>query len=83
MHPGVKYTLGRVAIFVIVAATLWPLRLDPLLTLMIALLVSMAASYFLLKKWRDQTSDAIAHGAEKRRAEKERLRAALAGDDEG
>ncbi|GIG70709.1 DUF4229 domain-containing protein [Phytomonospora endophytica] len=83
MHPGVKYALGRVAIFVVVVALLWPVGLDPLLTLMLALLVSMGVSYFLLKRWRDEASGAIARGAEKRREEKERLRAALAGDDEG
>ena len=82
MHPGVKYALGRVGIFVVVAALLWPVGLDPLLTLMIALLVSMGAAYFLLRRWRDETSNAIAKGAEKRREEKERLRAALAGDDD-
>jgi len=83
VHPGVKYALARVGIFVVVVALMWPVGLDPLLTLMIALLVSMGASYFLLKRWRDETSDAIARGAEKRREEKERLRAALAGEDEG
>ena len=82
MHPGVKYALGRLGLFAVVLAVLWPFNFNPLLKLMIALLVSMVLGIFVLKRWRDEASESIAKGVEKRKAEKERLRSALAGDEE-
>ncbi|MGH3731694.1 MAG: DUF4229 domain-containing protein, partial [Micromonosporaceae bacterium] len=54
MSAAVKYTLGRVGLFALVAVVLLPLRLNLFLTLMIALLVSMVLSYVLLRKWREE-----------------------------
>lgn len=82
MSPAIKYTLGRLGLFVAIAAALLPFRLNPFLDLMIALIVSMVLSYFLLKRWREQLSGDIAQHVENRRVEKERLRTALSGDDE-
>jgi membrane protein DedA with SNARE-associated domain len=82
MSAGVKYTLGRVGLLVLAVLALLPFRLNIFLTLMIALLVSMLASYFLLRRWRDELVAEIAEARQKRAAEKERLRAALAGEDE-
>lgn len=82
MSPAIKYTLGRVGLFVVIAVALLPFHLNLFLALMIALLTSMALSYFLLKRWREQLSGDIAQHLETRRAEKDRLRTALSGEDE-
>lgn len=82
MNPAIKYTLGRIGLFVAVLAALWPLDLDLLIKLMIALLASAGFSFILLRGWRDQMANQMATAAERRKAEKERLRAALAGEDE-
>lgn len=82
MSPAIKYTLGRVGLFVVFAAALLPLHLNLFLDLMIALILSMVVSFFLLKRWREQLSGDIAEHMENRRVEKERLRTALSGDDD-
>lgn len=82
MSAAVKYTLGRVGLLLLAVLALLPFRLNIFLTLMIALLVSMLASYFLLRRWRDELVAEIATARQKRAEEKERLRAALAGEDE-
>ncbi|MFV2022144.1 DUF4229 domain-containing protein [Micromonospora sp. LOL_023] len=81
MSPAVKYTLGRIGLFVVVVLALWPIDLNIFLKLMIAVIFSAALSFFLLRGWRDDMAQQIAGVAERRRAEKDRLRSALAGDD--
>jgi len=78
----VKYTLGRIGLFVIIAAAVLPFRLNLFLTLMIALLVSMPLSYILLRRWREQMAERIDGSMQRRKEEKQRLRAALSGDDD-
>jgi hypothetical protein len=82
MSPAIKYTLARVGLFVVIALVLTPLHLDLLLQLMIALVVTAVVAYFVLRKWRDEMAQNINKSMEARRAEKERLRSALAGDEE-
>jgi hypothetical protein len=82
MSPAVKYTLGRLGLFVLILALLLPLPLNILVKAMIALVVSAVLSYFLLADWRNQMGEQLAGAATRRTAEKERLRAALAGDEE-
>ncbi|MFG2099619.1 DUF4229 domain-containing protein [Micromonospora echinaurantiaca] len=82
MSAAVKYTLGRIGLFVLVLAALWPVDMNVFLKLMLALAFSAAASFFLLRGWRDEMAEEMATAAERRRAEKERLRAALAGEDQ-
>jgi hypothetical protein len=81
MSPAVKYTLGRLGLFVAVFALLLPVPLNFLVKAMIALLASAAFSYFLLAKWRNEMAEQLGTVAQRRQAEKERLRAALAGDE--
>ena len=81
MSGTVKYTLGRLGLFLAAALALWPVPLNLLLKLMIAVLVSAVLAYFLLRPWRDEMARDLARGVERRRAERERLRRALAGDD--
>lgn len=82
LSPATKYTLARVGMFVVLALALTPLHVDLLLRLMIALVVTAVASWFLLAKWRDEMADTIGRSMAQRKEEKERLRAALAGDEE-
>ena len=84
MTPLVKYSLARLGLFVIAAAALLfvPVPIDPLLKVMIALLVSAAAGYFLLSRMRVQVGEQMAGAMERRAERKERLRSALAGEDE-
>ncbi|PZF87740.1 DUF4229 domain-containing protein [Micromonospora deserti] len=82
MSAAVKYTLGRIGLFVVVVAALWPIDMNIFLKLMLALAFSAALSFFLLRGWRDEMAEEMAAAAERRRADRERLRSALAGDDE-
>ncbi|MGK5443157.1 DUF4229 domain-containing protein [Micromonospora sp. URMC 105] len=82
MSAAVKYTLGRIGLFVVVVLALWPVDMNVFLKLMLALVFSAAASFFLLKGWRDEMAEEMAVAAERRRTEKERLRSALAGEDQ-
>lgn len=82
LSPAVKYTLARVGMFVVLALALAPLHLDLLLRLMIALLVTAVASWFLLARWRNEMADTIGASMAARKQEKDRLRSALAGDDD-
>lgn len=82
MSAAVKYTLGRIGLFVIVLLALWPVELNFLLKLMLAVIFSAAASFFLLRQWREEMARDLAAAAQRRRTEKDRLRSALAGDDE-
>ncbi|MCX5068680.1 DUF4229 domain-containing protein [Micromonospora lupini] len=82
MSAAVKYTLGRIGLFVAVLAGLWLVDMNVFLKLMLALVFSAALSFFLLRGWRDEMAEEMAGAAERRRTEKERLRAALAGEDD-
>ncbi|MEW1589596.1 DUF4229 domain-containing protein [Micromonospora vinacea] len=81
MSAALKYTLGRIGLFVAVLAGLWVIDMNVFLKLMLALVFSAALSFFLLRGWRDEMAGEIAEAAERRRTEKERLRSALAGED--
>ena len=82
MSPAVKFTLGRLGLFVLVFVLLLPFPLNIFVDAMIALVVSFVLSIFLLADWRRQMGEQLAGAAERRTAEKERLRAALAGDED-
>jgi hypothetical protein len=82
MSPMVKFTLGRVGLFVVIALVLWPLPIDLLLKLMIAIVGSFALQFVVLRKWRMEMIGQVDRVASRRREEKERLRAALAGEDD-
>jgi hypothetical protein len=82
MRASVKYTLGRLGLFLAVLGALLPVPMNLFLKLMVAVLVSAGLAFFLLRGWRDEMAAGLASAAARRRAEKERLRAALAGEDE-
>lgn len=82
VSAALKYTLGRIGLFVAVLAGLWLIDMNVFLKLMLALVFSAALSFFLLRGWRDEMAAEIAEAAERRKVEKERLRSALAGEDQ-
>lgn len=82
MSPAFKYSYGRLGLFVVAFLLLLPLPLNILVRAMIALVVSAVSSYFVLARWRNQMGEQLSTVASRRSAEKERLRAALAGDEE-
>jgi hypothetical protein len=85
MTPGLKYALGRVGIFVacaVPALLLLPRDMNLFLKLMIALVVSAALSFALLRRWRDEVAEHMSSNSRRRIEQKEKLRSALAGDDE-
>jgi cobalamin synthase len=81
VSAAVKYTLGRFGLFVVVLVLLLPVPLNFLVKAMIALIASAAFSYFLLARWREEMAEQLGSAAQRRREEKQRLRAALAGDE--
>jgi hypothetical protein len=79
-----KYTLARLGLFVAIAAVLLvvPIELNPFLKLGIALIASAILSFFLLRKLRDDVANQLADSAKQRAERKEKLRSALAGDEQ-
>jgi len=82
VSPTVKYTLARLGLFVVIFAVLLPVPMGLFLKLILALAFSAAVSWFFLRTWRDQMAQQLADTVDKRRADKAKLRSALAGDDE-
>ncbi|WP_162907259.1 DUF4229 domain-containing protein [Allorhizocola rhizosphaerae] len=83
MSPYLKYTLARLGLFAVVLLGLWPISaLSLLLKLMIAVLVSAVLSWFLLRGMRDEVAGRVEQTMQRRREEREKLRSALAGDDD-
>jgi hypothetical protein len=82
INPAVKYTLGRVGLFVLVALLLWPVPISLLVKLMLAIVVSFALQFVVLRRWRADMINQVDHVVARRRVEKAQLRAALAGEDE-
>ncbi len=81
MSAALKYTLGRILLFIACVAALVPVPLNLWLKLMIAVVVSFALQFVLLRKWRQQMIGEVDQAVARRRRDKERLRAALAGDE--
>ncbi|MDP9798838.1 hypothetical protein J2S43_007350 [Catenuloplanes nepalensis] len=79
---AIKYTAGRIGLFVAFFAAMWFVDTDIFIKLIAALLLSAVASFFLLGAWRDEMANDLAARADRRRAERARLRAALAGEEE-
>ena len=81
MSPAVKYTLGRIGLFVAAFLVLLPFPLSIFLKLVLAILVSAVLSWFVLRGWREQYSLQLQNAVERRKTEKTKLRSALAGED--
>jgi hypothetical protein len=79
-----KYALARLGLFVAVAIPLVFVApsVNVLLKLMLAVIISAVLSLFLLRGLRDEVAKQMVTNRDRKVAEKERLRAALAGEDE-
>jgi hypothetical protein len=82
VNIAIKYSLARIGLFLAAFLILLPVPISWLLKLALALIISGALSYFVLRGWREQYSLSIQHWMEHRKTEKNKLRSALAGDDE-
>jgi hypothetical protein len=78
----VMYTVGRLAIAAALVLILWLVGLDFWSGLLFGLLLSMPASYFLLRPSRERLSVGLATRSEARRAAKEDLRTRLRGTEQ-
>ncbi|GAA4919739.1 uncharacterized protein DUF4229 [Stackebrandtia albiflava] len=82
MSPFMKYLLGRLGLFVVIAVALLPTGLHLLVIAMIALLASFLLSLVLMRRWRTEMATDVDSVVRRRREQKARLRAELAGDDD-
>jgi hypothetical protein len=82
MSPAVKYTLGRLGLFAVCFTALLPVPLNLLVKMMVAFVLSAGLSLMFLRRQRDETAEQIGDMLERRTAEKQRLRSALAGDED-
>ena len=84
MNPVAKYTLGRLGLFALCALVLLavPVPVNVFIKLMVALLASIALQFVLLRSWRREMIGYLDGAIARRRDEREKLRAALAGEDE-
>lgn len=78
-NPVVKFYLFRVALIAVIAVPLM-FFINALLALAIGLLGSMLLGFVLLRRQREAMIDHIDAGVKRRKEEKERLRAELAGE---
>lgn len=81
VSPGLLYTAGRVACFVVVAAILYMLGFRRWILVLGALVLSAPLSFIVLRQVRIMWSSQIDERLAKRREQKKRLRATLRGDD--
>ena len=75
----VIYTVGRIGIFAALTLVLWMVGLDFWSGLLFGLVLSMPASYFLLRPSRERLTEALAARSVARRTAKQDLRARLSG----
>jgi hypothetical protein len=82
ISPALTYTAGRIALFIAVGALLYLVGFRNFVLVLLALAISMPLSYVVLRRQREAFAVQVAGRLEHRRAEKEKLRAALRGDDQ-
>jgi hypothetical protein len=75
------YTVGRLGIFALLTLLLWWAGLDLWSGLLFGLLLSMPASYLLLRPSRERLNEGLAARRLSRQAAKAELRGRLSGDD--
>jgi C4-dicarboxylate-specific signal transduction histidine kinase len=80
--PALVYTAARIALFLSVAVVLYLVGFRTFALVLLALVISMPLSYVVLRRQREAFAAQVERRVEHRRAEKEKLRAALRGDDD-
>jgi hypothetical protein len=81
----VKYFLARLGILLLCAVPaflLLPAGMDGLLKILIAFVASAAISYFVLRDWAEQAGESLLARRQRKKEERQRLRATLEGEDE-
>lgn len=81
LSPAVLYSLGRLGCFLVVAAVLFAVGFRSWLLVLAALVLSAPLSFFLLRGVRSSWGVQLEERMARRKAEKERLRATLRGDE--
>ena len=76
----VLHTVGRLGIFALLTLVLWMAGLDFFSGALFGLLLSMPIAYLALRPSRERLSEALVARSLARRAEKERLRSRLSGE---
>jgi hypothetical protein len=76
----VIHTVGRLGLFALLTLLLWLAGLDFFSGMLFGLLLSMPVAYLVLRPSRERLSEALVARSMARRAEKERLRARLSGE---
>lgn len=79
-RPLVMYTLGRVLCFAVPLALLWAFGITGVLSLAIALVISVPLSYVLLRRQRDRLTAALQERGDRRAVQREQFRSQLRGD---
>jgi hypothetical protein len=82
LHPGFLYTVARFMVFGACVIVLFVVGFRSWLLVLGSLLLSAPVSFFLLRKQREAFAQRVEGRASKRKVEKAKLRAALAGDDD-
>jgi hypothetical protein len=82
ISPAITYTAGRFALFLVVGGVLYLVGFRNFVLVLLALAISMPLSYVVLRRQREAFALQVAGRLEHRREEKDKLRAALRGDDQ-
>jgi uncharacterized protein DUF4229 len=80
----IRYAVARVGLFLacaVLAMALLPKELNLLLKLMLALVASAALALAFLRRLRGEVAEQMSLRARRRAEQRDRLRAALAGED--
>ncbi|TQS44901.1 DUF4229 domain-containing protein [Cryptosporangium phraense] len=83
LHPGFLYTVARFMVFVACVALLFLVGFRSWFLVLGALLLSAPLSFFLLRKQREAFAQRVEGRVSQRQTDKAKLRAALAGDEDG
>ena len=82
LNPVFLYTTARFMVFVACVGVLFVIGFRSWLLVLGALVLSAPLSFFLLRKQREAFAQRVEGRVSERRVKKDKLRAALAGDDE-
>jgi hypothetical protein len=82
VRSAAVYTAGRVLVFAVLAGLCWLVGLRGFLLVVVALLLSIPVSYFLLARQRNALAADVERKVTGRRARREDLRSQLRGDDQ-
>ncbi len=77
IHPALTYTAGRTALMAAVAAALFAVGFRSWALVLLAIVISMPLSWFVLRRQREQLAERVAAHQQRRQQERAALRAVL------